>query len=168
MTVKPIPEDIGEYLKYDPDTGDVVWIKKPSLRANIRIGDKATNMDAKSYYVVGFKNSVYKLHRVIWFLQTGKQPIETIDHKDGNHTNNKWSNLREATKQENNRNRNKQRNNTSGFKGVSWLKSNNSWVAQATLDTNRVYLGCFATPELAHAAYCNFIEEYHKEFANSG
>ena len=82
----PIPEEIKEFLKYAPNTGEVYWIKKPSRK--IKIGDKVTYVSNKGYYSVKFKKINYLLHRVIWFLQTGNQPSETIDHIDGNTCNN--------------------------------------------------------------------------------
>ena len=161
-----IPEIVREYLKYNSDTGDVIWIKKPASK--IKIGDKVTSIDAKGYYVVGFKNSNYKLHRIAWFLHTGEQPPKYLDHRDGNTINNKWDNLRGATMQENNRNKGRQKNNKSGFKGVCWHKKSNSWIAQASLNSKVTYLGIYSTPELAHQAYCDFISKHHKNFVNYG
>ena len=59
------------------------------------------------------------LHRFIYELKNGPIPEGLfIDHRDGNSLNDCISNLRLATQQQNNMNRKKNKNNTSGFKGI--------------------------------------------------
>lgn len=88
-----------------------------------------------------------------------------IDHIDGNSLNNRRSNLRLATRQENNRNRKKSKNNTSGYKGVCFDKYKKKWVATIGVDGKVIWLGRFKTPELAYEAYCEAAIKYHGEFA---
>src|ERR1700726_3642325 len=57
-------------------------------------------------------------NQLAWFYMTGRWGRATIDHRDGNPANNRWKNLRVATPSQNNANRRRPRNNTSGFKGV--------------------------------------------------
>ena len=44
-------------------------------------------------------------------------------------------------------------NNTSGYRGVSWHKGNNKWVAQISLEGKSKYLGVYPTPLDAAKAY---------------
>lgn len=61
-----------------------------------------------------------RLHRFIWNLKVGEIPEELeIEHIDRNPLNCQISNLRLATHAENMRNKTKQKNNTSNFKGIS-------------------------------------------------
>jgi hypothetical protein len=55
------------------------------------------------------------------------------------------------------------RANRTGFKGVSWC--NGYWRARIKLGDNEMFLGHFATPELAAAAYDTAAIKYHGEFA---
>ena len=89
-----------------------------------------------------------------------------IDHRDGDRANNRWDNLRCATRSENNANRALQRNNCSGFKGVS-LKSG-KWRARIRKHGRLFALGVFQTPQAAHAAYVAAARRLFAEFARAG
>jgi hypothetical protein len=54
--------------------------------------------------------------------------------------------------------------NTSGYKGVSWHKLHNKWIAQISVDNKSIHLGYFNDPEQAYAAYRNASLTYHQEF----
>ena len=56
-----------------------------------------------------------------------------IDHINGDPLDNRRKNLRICTHAENMRNRKIFKNNTSGFKGVSWCKETNKWCAKCYL-----------------------------------
>lgn len=87
------------------------------------------------------------------------------DHIDGDPLNNQCSNLRTATKSENQRNRGKQKNNTSGYKGVTWHKHSKTWDAKIVINNKTVHLGSFHTPEEAARAYDTAALDIHGEFA---
>lgn len=70
-----------------------------------------------------------------------------IDHIDGNTFNNRKSNLRKTTCQENNMNQALSRNNTSGHKGVSWHKLNNCWIVHIGYKDKLIHLGYFNSKE---------------------
>ncbi len=102
-----------------------------------------------------------KMHRVINKTPKGMD----TDHINNDKLDNRKCNLRTATKSQNDCNRRRQRNNTSGFKGVSFHKSSGKWTARIALHRKMHNLGLFPTPELAHKAYCKAAKELHKEFA---
>ena len=82
MTIcNPIPTDIGEYISYDPETGVCRWKKRSSNCAKI---GGVIACKQHGYCKVHYKGIVYKLHRVIWYLHYGKDPMEMmIDHRNG-------------------------------------------------------------------------------------
>lgn len=120
-------------------------------------------------YTLGSRSERKKqlMHRVILARMLGRSlsPGEFVDHIDMNALNNIRSNLRLATQAQNERNRRKHRDNTSGYKGVGWHKYHKKWSAQIGVDGKVVYLGYFDTAELAYAAYCAAAKKYHGDFA---
>lgn len=110
------------------------------------------------------------LHREILARMLGRELLTTeeVDHINGNGLDNRRENLRLANRAQQNRNTRMKRNNTSGFKGVSYHKPNNRWCAYITVNSKTVYLGSFLTPEEAHEAYCKKATEVYGEFANFG
>ena len=105
-------------------------------------------------------------HRVAWFLHYGEWPCRQIDHVNGNRSDNRIANLRLATNSENVCNRGKPKNNTSGFKGVSWNSGRRAWLATIRRKGSNKNLGYFATREAAADAYNRAALKYHGEFAN--
>jgi hypothetical protein len=71
----------------------------------------------------------------------GDWPDEQIDHLSHARDDNSWANLREASHQENQRNRSKSCNNTSGITGVVWNKAARKWQARIKLEGEFIYLG---------------------------
>ena len=102
-----------------------------------------------------------RMHRVIAAAPDGMD----VDHIDGDGLNNRRSNLRHATRSENNCNRRAALKNASGLKGVSWNKANKKWLAQIRFHKQKKHLGYFNTPEEAHAAYCAAANVLHGEYA---
>jgi len=139
----PIPKDIGDYLAYSEEskTG-LVW--RVNKGTNGVKGKEAGCINNRGYFVFKFKHKAYQTHRIVYFLNTGVDPQEKqIDHIDGNKLNNKIWNLRLATQNQNQDNRKKSRNNTSGVIGVSWDKKNNTWNASVRRNSIRLNLGHF-------------------------
>lgn len=88
-----------------------------------------------------------------------------IDHIDCNGLNNMKSNLRAASKSQNQRNKKIQKNNSSGFKGVSFDKKNKKWIAFISVKKRAINLGRYRTPDLAHEAYKNAAMRLYGDFA---
>lgn len=88
-----------------------------------------------------------------------------LDHIDGDKLNNRKNNLRTCTTAENSRNCKISKNNTSGYKGVSWNKERNKWTADIMYNYKHIYLGEFIEGKQAAAAYNEKAAELHGEFA---
>lgn len=109
------------------------------------------------------KGSTIYMHRLILGLEVGDARL--ADHRNGDTLDNRDGNLRIATAAQNCRNCRISKLNPSGFKGVTWDAYHHRWQAQITVDYRNIFLGRFATPEEAHAAYAMAANKYHGEFA---
>jgi hypothetical protein len=165
---RPLPltaQRVRELLDYNPETGVLRWrIKRGKRLAGSII---ATRLAGDRYTYVGLDYRTYYAHRAIWLMQTGQWPECKIDHRDGNPRNNRWANLRHATHAQNVYNRRRQRNNKSGFKGVTLHKPTNRWRSTIAVGGKQISLGYRDTPELAHAAYARAARIHHGEFARA-
>ncbi len=108
------------------------------------------------------KCELIQMHRFIMGLTDSKIHI---DHKDGNRLNNQRANLRFANQAQNAKNQKTRKNNTSGFKGVSWNKRDKKWEAYIKFNYKRIYLGYFKTKEVAALAYDKKAKELFGEFS---
>lgn len=99
------------------------------------------------------------LHRVLTGVPRGIR----IDHKDGDGLNCQRSNLRIATCSQNGFNRDLQRNNKTGFRGV--YKAKEKFRAQIRINRQALALGYFDTAEQAARAYDTKALEMAGEFA---
>jgi len=145
--------------------GQLFWKIKPAkqIAAGARAG---TNMKNR-YRQVQTGYGLFLEHRIIWIMHYGPIPEGfTVDHEDRNPANNEISNLRLATHTQNMWNTVAKKTNRSGFKGVSYSKGKNKWIAQIGVNGMKKHLGYFETPELANEAYVNAAKLYHGSFAN--
>ncbi|ABX36723.1 Pathogenesis-related transcriptional factor and ERF protein [Delftia acidovorans SPH-1] len=176
--ILPTPEQLRELLRYEPDTGKLFWkergldfsrCKSQQQRWNTRHAGKEalTSINNSGYRNGHVLNSAVLAHRVIWAMETGKWPDVDIDHKSGDRLDNRWSNLRQATKLQNARNKAKTKGTTFGLKGVAAVAGSLRFQARISVLGKLLYLGIFDTAEAAHAAYCEAAKKYHGEFART-
>ena len=145
-----------EYLKnildYNPEIGLLSW--KVS-RGNVKKGSVVSYVE-DGYIRIGIDGIVYQAHRIIWLWMIGEWPELHLDHINGDRSDNRLCNLREATYSQNAQNRKLANNNTSGYKGVSF--KSNKWVAG-------INLGAFNTKEEAALAYNEAATKLFGEYA---
>jgi hypothetical protein len=153
-------ERLRELLHYEPDIGTWTWLKSGNgRRANLVAG----RIDFYGYRNIGIEGRPYKAHRLAWFYVTGAWPKGELDHINGDKGDNRWANLREANRSQNEANKLVRSNNTSGFKGVSWSRDLRKW--RAYISGKQIHLGCFDTPHQAYAKYCLAARQHFGEFA---
>ena len=149
---KPLPsrQELQEKYTYVPKTG--LLYRNSTGRV---VGTKAK-------YCIQLVHKGLRLlaHRVAWKMVTGKDPVDTIDHINRDPHDNRWVNLRGATRTQQNANRVMP---SKYLRGTA--RSKNKWQAQIYKDGKRIHLGSFATEMEAHLAYCYHAEQLHKEFA---
>ncbi len=111
-----------------------------------------------------------RVHRILWECAHGPVPLgKELDHfVCHNPACVNPAHLRLASHAQNSRNCVKPRDNTSGYKGVSFFKSRGNWRAYINLNGKRHWLGYFTDPIEAHKAYCVAAIKLHGEFANFG
>lgn len=152
--------DAAALFEYDPDTG--VLSPRPGANAGVR-------RRPDGYWIAWRQKGkrLYLGHRVAWLLHHGAWPVHGIDHINGDKSDNRIANLREATQHQNGGNQRLRRNNTSGFKGVCWDTWTNRWVATIMAHGKHHNLGRFDSPEDAHAAYMTAAVELYGDFARA-
>jgi hypothetical protein len=101
------------------------------------------------------------MHRIILGLNEKQQ----VDHWNRNTLDNRRENLRICTPLQNAYNHGKQKNNTSGFKGVSWNNQYSHWRARIHVSGKMIFLGSFDSAIEAAIAYDEAATKYHGEFA---
>ncbi|HXQ39468.1 MAG TPA: HNH endonuclease, partial [Anaerolineales bacterium] len=141
---------LKQLFHYNPDTGLFSRIILP------RNGCKKVGSTSKDGYVTLVINKQrYLAHRLAFFYMTGDWPLE-VDHIDGNPNNNKWKNLRECTRSQNNQNKH-----TSGV----YLHRCGKWLAQIVSEGRHYYLGLFADRDTAVARHLEAKSRLHGEYA---
>ncbi|MBS0251219.1 MAG: HNH endonuclease [Proteobacteria bacterium] len=166
MAVKLSLVRLRELLDYDPATGLFSW--KRAVGRNVKTDVWiAGSKQSGGYLRIRIERQLYYAHRIAWFYMTGAWPPGDIDHVNGTRTDNRFANLREASRSENLRNKGMRANNTSGYKGVCFDKRKGQWRSTITVHKKQTHIGYFATPEQAYAAYCAAAEAHHGEFART-
>jgi len=136
-------ERLKELLHYDPDTGVFTWIKSHGSLNRRFLNKEAGSINNTGHRRIGLLGVHYQAHRLVWLYVYGELPKTDIDHKDQNGSNNKLSNLRKTTHQENCKNLSMKSNNKSGFTGVSFDKQREKWAAYITISMKKIHLGRF-------------------------
>lgn len=151
---------VFELLDYDRLTGLFTW-KVPRKRNQVKAGSTAGSLCLNGYISIGIDSKSIYAHRLAWFVVHGVWPAHSLDHIDGNPTNNAIANLREATQAENAQNLRRPKSNSSGVTGVHWHKQIRRWQAYVTVNGKRVSAGCYSTKEEAAAARMQKKAELH-------
>jgi hypothetical protein len=120
-------------------------------------GRRAGSKKTRGYRRVYIYGEQYNEHRVIWLLVREEEPPETIDHIDGNPSNNRIENLRAIDPGHNSRRALKGR-------GYYFRKTANRWVAQPNFEGRSVYTGCFKTEKEAAQAVADFRAKHDIDY----
>ena len=150
-------DDYAEIILYDKDCEEIA-------RAIIDIDD----IEKCSLYKWSYKkdNKYVKnghagyLHRYI--MEYPENMV--VDHINGNKLDNRKSNLRICTDQQNKMNHKTYSNNSAGYPGVSWHKKSGKWRARIQVQGKDIHLGFFDVLEDAihvrHQAEIDYFGEF--------
>ncbi len=121
---------------------------------------------SKNWYAVrtawnGNRWHTIRMHRLILEIPLGSE----CDHINHNGLDNRKSNLRICTHQENMRNMTRHKNSASGIKGVTWDKSKGKWLVQIQIDKKRKFFGRFVDKAKAIQKYNEMAKKHFGEFA---
>lgn len=154
-------ERLRSLLSYNAETGVFVWLV--STNGRIKVGDIAGSFNNKGYIAIGCDGKEHKAHRLAWLWQYGVWPKDQIDHRDGDKSNNRLANLREATNADNQQNKRRARldNKSTGLIGAKLHRKTGKFMASIGVNKQRIYLGLHDTAELAHEAYISAKRELH-------
>lgn len=161
-------EEIKRLLSYDPLSGHFTWMVRAGGNGCVKPGTRAGGYRGSfGYRSIKIECEYYKEHRLAYELTHGPIPKGmVIDHINGVPDDNRISNLRLATHQQNIASGRHRKNNTSGKKGVH-RHYDGRWRARIMVNGKHIHLGCFATVDEAHEAYLIAAKKYFGEFARA-
>ena len=162
MKIRPSIERLREVFSVEAD-GALRWKIKTCRK--VVAGAIAGSLTAKGYVCVRLDGCLILSHRVVFAITRGRWPSGELDHANIIRFDNRPCNLREASRTENNHNKTKNKNNTSGFKGASWNKAKHKWDAEIGAHGKRIKLGRFNTAEAAGEAYAAAALLHHGAYA---
>lgn len=159
-------KELKEILSYDPETGlftRKVTTSNSAIRGSIA-GYNSLGSSGNRYCEILYNGTRYKAHNLAWLYMVGTFPKREIDHINRVKYDNRWANLREATRSQNTANSTNSRN-KSGYKGVSLETKTGKFKAEICCSYKKYTLGRFNTAEDAARAYDVKAKELFKEFA---
>ena len=152
-------ERLKELLFYNPETGIFTWKVKRPKRS---IGSVAGCVKVYGYRYISVDGTVYFAHRLAVLYMEGYVPENEVDHINRRRDDNRYGNLREATRQCNARNCSMNSNNSSLVKGVHYDNTRGKWFVQVGLDGPPRFLGRFG--DFLEAAYHRYAVEQCMNF----
>ena len=151
---------LKELLSYDSETGVFTWKMRRSGQR--RPGAIAGCINGLSYRCIRIDRRLHLAHRLAWLYAHGSFPAVELDHINGNPSDNRLANLREATHAQNMANGKTKR---TGLKGVYWDKRYKKWYARIKKDGKSISRGPFDTEKEAGEARWKLAQGLHGEFA---
>lgn len=165
-------EELKSKVDYDPDTGIFLWKNNQQKKAswNTRFGRKAAGgIGWDGYIRISFGVHAIAAHRLAFLYMNGVMPSHEVDHINGKRNDNRWCNLRAATRSQNLANWSiLHYKNKTGFHGVQLRdkeKRTKPYFVTIGVRGKYIYGGYFSTPEAAAAAYDVLAKKYFGEYA---
>lgn len=150
-------EQVAEKLDYHEKTGIF------TRNSGVRKGMEAGSLHYEGYIKIYLFGHYVSAHRLAWLFVHKEMPIMSIDHINGNKSDNRICNLRLATGRQNSENRvGPSKANTTGFLGVTRTKCNKRFVAQISVAGKTKHIGTFDTPQIAYEKYLEAKRKHHE------
>lgn len=132
--------------------------------SNQKAGNESGWVKNDGYRAVRFKNKDVLVHRLIFFVHYEFMPVQ-VDHINGDKTDNRIENLRQASASQNNYNQKISKKNKSGCKNVSWNKTRNKWVVRVKYEKVKLKQWYVDDFEFAELLATEAREKFHGKFA---
>jgi hypothetical protein len=149
---------LKELVSYNEETGIFTRIIKAS---SSKPGIVISKPMKSGYLRMHIDSILYYHHRLAWLYVYGNWPKLLIDHIDGDKSNNKIKNIREANFSENFQNISIVSNAASGLRGAYLDKKSGKWQAKIMKNYKSISAGYYDTAELAHKAYLDAKRKHH-------
>lgn len=160
---------LREILSYNPNTGVFTWRVDKFRRRGGGNAHKDTRAGTinNGYQRIKIDGVIYRAGRLAVLWMTGSFPSGDVDHKNLNRSDDRWINLRQATRSQNRANSRAQKGKVVPLKGVSWDKKRQKYCAYIRADDRTINLGRYDRAEDAHAAYVAAASKYFGQFART-
>lgn len=139
-------ERLKQLVSYNPETGLFSWL---TPRKGVTMLKECGRINNHGYREIGIDRKLYRANRLVFLYVTGEFPDKDIDHINRIKHDDRWDNLRLATRSQNSSNSPLKKSNTSGFKGVVWDTDRNKWRVQIRISGKKTTLGRFDCYEKA-------------------
>lgn len=159
---KDFIEKAKSLLSYDPETGVFRWLVNRQGKA--KAGDVAGSTRNDGYCTICVARVKLYQHQLAWMFVHGAAPLQTIDHRNGNPSDNRIGNLRDVSSKKNSENRTTAgpRKNCGRLLGAHWSKIHKRWKSSIATAGKSKHLGWFDSEKDAHAAYVKAKRELHE------
>ena len=157
MKHKELPdiEQLRNKYEYDAETGTLL---NKSSRGKAKAGKPAGTLNSQGRIEIQHKGVKYLAHRIVWMLNTGKDPGQmTVDHIDRNPLNNRINNLRLATREQQCHNRD--------MRGIWQCNRTQKWRSQIHIK-GKVISSTHTCPLLARLWYLDMKTEHHPTYSH--
>ena len=157
-----VQSELLEWFRYDPETGQFYWIKRPKIGGgSAKVGDVAGSISTNKRRVLWLKGKRIYASRAAWIMSNGDVPDGVlIDHMDGDTLNDRLGNLRIAGTAQNTWNR---LGTGDRLKGVS-KGDRGRFKARISVPGGKINLGTWDTEAEAHAAYMGAAAVLHGDY----
>jgi hypothetical protein len=168
---------IKEFLDYNDNTGKLYWkvrdikyFNDGERKANAcsiwnsrYSGKEAGCIDGSNRIIIRIFKNTFFAHRLAFIIMKGREPIEQIDHINGDSLDNRWCNLRECFDYENKQNLTLRSDSSTKVQGVYFHKkrTKNPYESRIRLRGKSYHLGMFKTSEEADKAYLKAKQKLH-------
>lgn len=154
----PTIEQVKAHLDYNPETGAFT---RKNGGGGVTAGSPAGGKDAYGHRTISVCGKRMRAARLAWAIMTGEWPEGDVDHINRVKDDDRWCNLRLASRSQNCANTLAK----NGMKGATWVAAKRKWKAQIRISGKNTHIGYFDSELDAHEAYKKKAVEHFGEFA---